>query len=187
MFNAHDGAGIKLASIMGIRTGLITGRDSTATARRAREVENGVCDSGATQEARGVQGDPRARGRHRRRSRLCGRRSSRICRFLNALGWPWLSRDAVVEVKRAAHYITTVKGGEGAIREVVELILKSRASGRKPFRWRLPSAACDSSHDEMSRSSWLTRTNADRYCWEWARRLSSKPCWIHFGGSGPFS
>src|SRR6202035_1923934 len=38
MFNAHDGAGIKLAGIMGIRTGLITGRDSPATARRAREL-----------------------------------------------------------------------------------------------------------------------------------------------------
>ena len=37
VFNAHDGAGIKLASIMGIRTGLITGRNSTATTRRARE------------------------------------------------------------------------------------------------------------------------------------------------------
>src|SRR6202161_4818774 len=37
VFNAHDGAGIKLASIMGIRTGLITGRDSPATTRRARE------------------------------------------------------------------------------------------------------------------------------------------------------
>src|SRR3984885_2481127 len=38
MFNAHDGAGIKLAGIMGIRTGVITGRDSPATARRAREL-----------------------------------------------------------------------------------------------------------------------------------------------------
>src|ERR1700679_2928691 len=38
IFNAHDGAGIKLASIMGIRTGLITGRDSPATTRRAREL-----------------------------------------------------------------------------------------------------------------------------------------------------
>src|SRR6202453_2604694 len=37
VFNAHDGAGIKLASIMGIRTGLITGRDPPATTRRARE------------------------------------------------------------------------------------------------------------------------------------------------------
>jgi len=38
MFNAHDGAGIKLAGIMGIRTGVITGRDSPATARRAKEM-----------------------------------------------------------------------------------------------------------------------------------------------------
>src|SRR6202046_5590496 len=36
MFNAHDGAGLKLAGIMGIRTGVITGRESTATARPAR-------------------------------------------------------------------------------------------------------------------------------------------------------
>src|SRR5580658_4961475 len=38
VFDPHDGAGLKLASIMGIRTGVITGRDSTATARRAREM-----------------------------------------------------------------------------------------------------------------------------------------------------
>ena len=39
--------------------------------------------------------------------------------------------DAVVEVKRAAHYITTVGGGEGAVREVVELILKSQGKWKK--------------------------------------------------------
>ena len=39
--------------------------------------------------------------------------------------------DAVVEVKRAAHYVTTVKGGEGAIREVVELILKAQGKWKK--------------------------------------------------------
>src|ERR1700728_3745761 len=38
VFDAHDGAGVKLAGIMGIRTGLITGRDSPATARRAQEM-----------------------------------------------------------------------------------------------------------------------------------------------------
>src|SRR5271156_5230360 len=38
VFDPHDGAGVKLASIMGIRTGLITGRDSPATTRRAREM-----------------------------------------------------------------------------------------------------------------------------------------------------
>jgi 3-deoxy-D-manno-octulosonate 8-phosphate phosphatase (KDO 8-P phosphatase) len=39
--------------------------------------------------------------------------------------------DAVVEVKQAAHYVTTVKGGEGAIREVVELILKAQGKWKK--------------------------------------------------------
>src|SRR5271156_6101958 len=38
VFDAHDGAGLKLASIMGIRTGVITGRDTPAVTRRAREM-----------------------------------------------------------------------------------------------------------------------------------------------------
>src|ERR1700677_3483930 len=46
MFNAHDGAGLKLAGIMGIRTGVITGRDSPATARRARELGMGLVAQG---------------------------------------------------------------------------------------------------------------------------------------------
>jgi 3-deoxy-D-manno-octulosonate 8-phosphate phosphatase (KDO 8-P phosphatase) len=39
--------------------------------------------------------------------------------------------DARVEVKRAAHYVTTVDGGKGAIREVVELILKAQGKWKK--------------------------------------------------------
>jgi 3-deoxy-D-manno-octulosonate 8-phosphate phosphatase (KDO 8-P phosphatase) len=36
--------------------------------------------------------------------------------------------DVIVEVKRAAHDVTTVKGGEGALRELVELILKAQGT-----------------------------------------------------------
>ena len=39
--------------------------------------------------------------------------------------------DATFEVKRASHYITTVPGGRGAAREVVELILKSQGKWKK--------------------------------------------------------
>src|SRR6195256_4857547 len=38
-FSAYDGAGLKLARAAGLRTGLITGRESTAVAQRARECE----------------------------------------------------------------------------------------------------------------------------------------------------
>src|SRR5271169_1527624 len=38
-FSAYDGAGLKLARAAGLRTGIITGRESTAVAQRARECE----------------------------------------------------------------------------------------------------------------------------------------------------
>jgi len=39
--------------------------------------------------------------------------------------------DAVPEVKKAAHYITKSKGGEGAVREVIELILKTQGKWKE--------------------------------------------------------
>ena len=39
--------------------------------------------------------------------------------------------NAVFEVKRAAHYVTLARGGDGAIREVVELILKAQGRWKK--------------------------------------------------------
>src|SRR6202051_501182 len=38
-FSAYDGAGLKLARAAGLRTGVITGRESSAVAPRARECE----------------------------------------------------------------------------------------------------------------------------------------------------
>src|SRR6185295_5276780 len=34
--------------------------------------------------------------------------------------------DAALEAREHAHYVTTARGGRGAVREVVELILKSQ-------------------------------------------------------------
>ena len=129
VFDPQDGAGIKLASIMGIRTGIITGRDSIATARRAQEM--------------GVefvyQGKPKKLESYKEiliRANATNEEVAYIGDDLPDL--PLLERaglavavgDATVEVKRAAHYITKAVGGRGAAREVVELILKSQG------RWK---------------------------------------------------
>lgn len=130
MFNAHDGAGIKLAGIMGIRTGLITGRDSPATSRRALEAGIEFV----------VQGQPKKTQAYEdilSRAKVSDQEVAYVGDDLPDL--PLLSRvglavavaDAVVEVQRAAHYITKARGGEGAIREVVELILKSQGRWKK--------------------------------------------------------
>jgi len=130
VFHAHDGAGIKLASIMGIRTGLITGRDSPATARRAREASMEFV----------VQGQPKKLESYKAILLRAAVTDDEVAYvgddlpdlpILERVGLAVAVGDAVNEVKRAAHYITTVRGGDGAIREVVELILKSQGVWKK--------------------------------------------------------
>ena len=130
IFNAHDGAGIKLAGIMGIRTGLITGRDSTATARRAREASMEFV----------VQGQPKKLEAYKAILVRAGVRDEEVAYVGDDLpDLPIMQRaglsvavgDAVPEIKRVAHYVTTVDGGKGAVREVVELILKAQGKWKK--------------------------------------------------------
>ena len=130
VFNAHDGAGIKLASIMGIRTGLITGRDSPATTRRAREASMEFV----------IQGQPKKLEAYKAILVRAGVTDEEVAYvgddlpdlpLLERVGLAVAVGDAVNEIKRAAHYITTVRGGDGAIREVVELILKSQGKWKK--------------------------------------------------------
>jgi 3-deoxy-D-manno-octulosonate 8-phosphate phosphatase (KDO 8-P phosphatase) len=129
-FNAHDGAGLKLASIMGLRTGLITGRDSAATTRRARE----ACMEFV------VQGQAKKLDAYKAILARAGVTDAEVAYVGDDLpDLPILQRaalavavaNAVVEVKRAAHYVTVANGGEGAIREVVELILKAQGKWAK--------------------------------------------------------
>lgn len=130
MFHAHDGAGVKLASIMGIRSGLITGRDSPATARRAREMGMEFV----------IQGQPKKLEAYKAILTRAGVTDDEVAYVGDDLpDLPLLQRaglavavgDAVVEVKRVAHYVTLARGGEGAVREVVELILKAQGKWKK--------------------------------------------------------
>ena len=45
---------------------------------------------------------------------------------MNAVGLPVAVANAVPEIRRLAAYVTRKAGGEGAVREVIELILKSQ-------------------------------------------------------------
>lgn len=124
-FDAHDGQGLTLAHTAGIRTGCITGRQSSALLRRAREMnmefiymkqplkmpayQEIVQKAGVPESAVAYVGDDLPDLPVMRRAGLAV-----------AVG------NAVPEVKKAAHYTTKAVAGRGAIREVVELILKSK-------------------------------------------------------------
>jgi 3-deoxy-D-manno-octulosonate 8-phosphate phosphatase (KDO 8-P phosphatase) len=125
VFDAHDGQGLSLAHTMGIKTGFITGRKSPAVKRRAEELgvefvylgqakkmsayEECMQKAGVTEDEVAYLGDDLPDMPLARRS-----------------GLAVAVADAAFELKAVSHYITQARGGKGAAREVIELILKSQ-------------------------------------------------------------
>src|ERR1700722_13482700 len=124
-FNSQDGAGLKLAHIMGIRTGFITGRKSPAVSQRAHELNVEFVYLGqATKMAAfdeclqkaNVQPDEVAYMGDDLPDMPVAKRAGLAVAVANA----------VPELKAISHYVTTKGGGDGSAREVVELILKAQ-------------------------------------------------------------
>jgi 3-deoxy-D-manno-octulosonate 8-phosphate phosphatase (KDO 8-P phosphatase) len=128
-FSAHDGAGLKLAHLMGIKTGLITGRDSAATARRAREVAMDFVFQGRAKKLGAYEEILRTAGLDDAAVAYIGDDLPDIP-LLKRAGLAVAVSNAVPEVKSVAHYVTSRRGGDGAVREVIELILKAQG------RWK---------------------------------------------------
>lgn len=124
-FHAHDGTAISLARLAGIRTGLITKRISETVALRARDLKleyvyQGIQDKRiAFEEILGKAGI-----------------SASEAAFLGDdvidlpvmwhCGFAIAVANARAEVKKDSHYITPHCGGDGALRDAVEFILKAQ-------------------------------------------------------------
>ncbi len=133
VFDAHDGAGLKLARLAGLRTGLITGRSSAAVTRRARELEMDFVYQ-TPDDKLGAYGEILHRaGLHDRDVAYMGDDLPDLP-VLARVGLAIAVANAVPEVKRAAQYITQRSGGAGAVREVVELVLKAQGKWAKAIR-----------------------------------------------------
>jgi 3-deoxy-D-manno-octulosonate 8-phosphate phosphatase (KDO 8-P phosphatase) len=124
-FSAYDGAGLKLARAAGLRTGLITGRESSAVAQRARECEIEFVYQGHATKLGAYEEILRATGASDREVAYVGDDLPDLP-LLKRVGLAVAVANAAPEVKRAAHFITSRSGGEGAVREVIELIVKSQ-------------------------------------------------------------
>jgi len=124
-FDAHDGQGLTLAQTAGLRTGCITGRESPALLRRAHEMkmefiymkiplkmpayEEILEKAGVPDSAVAFIGDDLP-----------------DIPLMRRVGLAVAVGDAVPEVKQIAHYTTKALAGRGAVREAIELILKSK-------------------------------------------------------------
>jgi len=124
-FSAYDGAGLKLARAAGLRTGVITGRESAAMTRRAREADIEFVFQGRGEKLPAYEEILRTAKLKDDEVAYIGDDLPDLA-ILSRVGLAIAVANAVPEVKRAAHYVTKSSGGDGAAREVVELILKSQ-------------------------------------------------------------
>jgi len=125
VFNVKDGLGIKMLHQSGIKTGIVTGRASPALMRRCRElgiqiVYDNVRDKGAVFdriiEKTGLPASAIA---------FMGDDLPDLPMFKKA-GLSIAVADAHSAVREQADIITEKCGGQGAVREVCELLLKSK-------------------------------------------------------------
>lgn len=121
-FHVHDGMGIALAKASGMLVGILTGRDSEAVRRRARELEIDEIQQGAIDKEKGYEAILKKYGLKDEEIAYVGDDLLDIP-ILRRAGVSICVANGVEEAKKVSHYVTQKKGGEGAVREAVERIL----------------------------------------------------------------
>ena len=124
-FDAHDGQGLTLAHTAGIRTGCITGRQSPALLRRAHEMKMDFIYMKIPVKIPAYEEILRKAELPESAVAFVGDDLPDIP-LLRRVGLAVAVGDAVPDVKKVAHYTTKALAGHGAVREAVELILKSK-------------------------------------------------------------
>jgi len=124
-FDAHDGQGLTLAHTAGIQTGCITGRESPALLRRAHEMKMDYIYMKIPLKMPAYEEILARAGLNDAEVAYVGDDLPDIP-ILKRVGLAVAVGDAVADVKKIAHYTTKAHAGKGAIREAIELILKSK-------------------------------------------------------------
>ena len=135
VFDAKDSFGVRMAKMNGLHTGIITGGSSESIVKRFSYC--GVEPEDIYLHSRIKLDDFKA---------FCQRHSllpEEVMFFgddlpdipvMKACGIGVAPADAVIEVREAADFVSTFKGGHGCVRNAVEMILKAQG------RWHLDDA-----------------------------------------------
>lgn len=126
-FHIRDGLGIKLWRRAGGKVGIITGRSSHVVELRARELGIDVVRQGVEDKWESASGVLAETGCSREEAAFLGDDLPDLPVIL-ACGVGFAVSDACAEVRAAADHVTTMPGGHGAVREIIEMMLKARGS-----------------------------------------------------------
>jgi 3-deoxy-D-manno-octulosonate 8-phosphate phosphatase (KDO 8-P phosphatase) len=124
-FHIRDGAALVWARREGLKIGFLSGRASAATARRATELGIAIAVQGVTDKGAAYAEILEAHGLSDADVAYMGD---------DLLDLPVLARaglsaapsDAVDDIKSRVHWVSKYAGGHGAVRELIEIVLKAR-------------------------------------------------------------
>lgn len=122
-FNITDGLRIKLAKAGGIEIGIITGRSSKAVKKRAEELDIKILYQGQLDKLKAYDQIKTDLGLADDQIAFIGDDLNDI-KLIQRAGFSCTVIDACDEVKTEADYVTKRPGGKGAVKEVIEMILK---------------------------------------------------------------
>jgi len=129
-FHAHDGTAISLARLGGLKTGVITKRISETVALRARDLRLDHVQQGAANKLAVLEEILRKEGLRAEQAAYVGDDIIDLP-VMQRCGLAIAVASARDEVKRAAHFVTSHRGGDGAVRDAVEFILRAQGSWKR--------------------------------------------------------
>ncbi|MEZ5401956.1 MAG: HAD hydrolase family protein [Bryobacteraceae bacterium] len=122
-FDTQDGLALQWLKAKGIRTGVITGRNSPVVQLRAESVNMQYCYQGHLGKIPIIE--EILKDYAPEEIAYIGDDFTDVVVF-RRVGWGIATGNARSEVKQSAHYVTSAAGGHGAVREVTEILLKTQ-------------------------------------------------------------
>ncbi len=124
-FNTRDGMGIKLLQKAGLITAIVTQERTRLVARRAEKLAIPELHQGVMDKLSVIRDMAERHGISLRQIAYIGDDVNDM-EALKAVGFSAAPADSLPQVRKIVDYICRLKGGEGAVRELAEMILQSR-------------------------------------------------------------
>ncbi len=121
-FNTRDGMGFTLLRQRGILTGIITGENVDLNRRRAEKLKLDILEMGCKDKVAVVKRICKERGIDLQNVCYIGDDINDV-ELIKMVGYGCAAADAMPQAKEAADYVAKASGGEGVIREIVEMIV----------------------------------------------------------------
>ena len=136
-FDARDGLGLQLARRAGLKVGLLSGRASVPAERRARELGLDAFVGGAEDKAEAFDAFLADHATRAERVAFAGDDLPDLA-VLARCGLGFAPSDAAEPVRSAARHVLASRGGHGAVREMVEVLLRARGDWQAACRGFAP-------------------------------------------------